>query len=126
MDKSVISNPKSRYGNGRLATRHFIVQRLTGAFAILFTAYFIWLLVRIAGADRAETLALLAHPLVALITALLVVNVCVHMRIGMQEIIEDYVAEPRLHRLSMLLNNLFCGAIALIGLIALAKIVFWG
>ncbi|MBI4046651.1 MAG: succinate dehydrogenase, hydrophobic membrane anchor protein [Devosia nanyangense] len=71
-------------------------------------------------------LAVVGNPFVAILSALLVVNVCVHMRIGMQEVIEDYVVEPRLHSLTMLLNNLFCLAIALIGVIAIAKIAIWG
>jgi len=126
MDRSVISDPKSHYGSGKLATRHFITQRLTGALNILFTIFFIWLVVSLAGAERAEMLAVVGNPLVAILSALLVVNVCVHMRIGMQEVIEDYVVEPRLHSLTMLLNNLFCLAIALIGVIAIAKIAIWG
>jgi len=126
MDRSVISDPKSHYGSGKAATRHFITQRLTGALGILFTLFFIWLVVRLVGADRAEMLAVIGNPFVAVITALLVVNVCVHMRIGMLEIIEDYVVDPRLHSLSTLLNNLFCLAIALIGVLAIAKIAFWG
>jgi len=126
MDRSVISDPKSHYGSGKAATRHFITQRLTGALGILFTLFFIWLVVRLVGADRAEMLAVIGNPFVAVITALLLVNVCVHMRIGMLEIIEDYVVDPRLHSLSTLLNNLFCLAIALIGVLAIAKIAFWG
>jgi len=126
MDRSVISDPKSHYGSGKAATRHFITQRLTGALGILFTLFFIWLVVRLVGADRAEMLAVIGNPFVAVITALLLVNVCVHMRIGMLEIIEDYVVDPRLHSLSTLLNNLFCLAIALIGVVAIAKIAFWG
>ncbi|MCF1743817.1 succinate dehydrogenase, hydrophobic membrane anchor protein [Paradevosia shaoguanensis] len=126
MDRSVISDPKSHYGSGKLATRHFITQRLTGALNILFTIFFIWLVVSLAGAERAEMLAVVGNPFVAILSALLVVNVCVHMRIGMQEVIEDYVVEPRLHSLTMLLNNLFCLAIALIGVIAIAKIAIWG
>ncbi|MGB3028242.1 succinate dehydrogenase, hydrophobic membrane anchor protein [Paradevosia shaoguanensis] len=126
MDRSVISDPKSHYGSGKLATRHFITQRLTGALNILFTIFFIWLVVSLAGAERAEMLAVVGNPLVAILSALLVVNVCVHMRIGMQEVIEDYIVEPRLHSLTMLLNNLFCLAIALIGVVAIAKIAFWG
>ncbi|MBI4046515.1 MAG: hypothetical protein HY371_06835, partial [Devosia nanyangense] len=57
MDRSVISDPKSHYGSGKLATRHFITQRLTGALNILFTIFFIWLVVSLAGAERAEMLA---------------------------------------------------------------------
>ena len=126
MDRSVISDPKSHYGSGKLATRHFITQRLTGALNIVFTIFFIWLVVRLAGAGRAEMLAVVGNPFVAILSALLMVNVCVHMRIGMQEVIEDYVVEPRLHSLTMLLNNLFCLAIALTGVIAIAKIAIWG
>lgn len=126
MDNRTISNPKAHYGSGKAATRHFITQRLTGALAVAFTVFFIWLLVRLAGADRGEMLAVIGNPVVAIITALLIVNVCVHMRIGMLEIIEDYVDDPRLHRLTTLLNTAFCTVIALVGVVAIAKIAFWG
>lgn len=126
MDNKTIADPKVHYGSPRAATRAFTVQRITGALNILFLGFFIWLVVSLAGKDRAGMVATIAHPLVALILALLMVNVTVHMRIGMREIIEDYVHDPRLNRLSLSVNDIFTILVALAGLVSILAIVFRG
>jgi succinate dehydrogenase / fumarate reductase membrane anchor subunit len=126
MDKRTIADPSVHYGSPKAATRTFTWQRITGALNILFLAFLIWLVVNLAGAGRAEMVATIANPLVALVLALLIVNVTVHMRIGMREIIEDYVHDPRLNRLSLGVNDIFATLVALAALAALIKIVFWG
>jgi succinate dehydrogenase / fumarate reductase membrane anchor subunit len=126
IDKKIIADPQSRYGSARAATRHFMVQRLTGMANILFLLFFVWFVVRLAGAERAEMVAVVAHPVVAIVLSLLIVNVVLHMRIGMREIIEDYLDEGRVNRFSLLCNDMFALGIALLGLGSIAKIVFWG
>lgn len=126
IDKRIIADPATRYGPAKAATRHFITQRLTGALNVLFLLFLIWLVVRLAGAERAEMVAVIANPFVAIILALLLVNVGAHMRIGMREIIEDYVGEERTNRLLRFVNDLFSAGVALVGLVSIAKIVFWG
>lgn len=126
IDKKTIADPATHYGNPRAATRAFKLQRLTGGLNILFLGFLIWLVVSLADADRAEMVATVAHPVVAIVLALLIVNVCLHMRIGMREIIEDYMHDPRIGRLSMTLNDIFALFVAAVGLISLVKIVFWG
>lgn len=126
IDKKLITDPTTHYGSARAATRHFITQRLTGALNVLFLGFFVWLVVRLAGAERAEMISVIANPFVAIILALLIVTVCVHMRIGMREVIEDYVDDERTHRLVLFVNDVFSIGVALIGLVSIAKIVFWG
>jgi succinate dehydrogenase / fumarate reductase membrane anchor subunit len=126
MDLRTIANPKSHYGSGKAATRHFITQRLTGALNVLFMLFFIWLVVRLAGAGRAEMVSVIANPIVAVLTVLLLVSITVHMRIGMLDVIEDYVHDEKLNRLSRALNTGFAVLIAGIGIVSIAKLVFWG
>ena len=125
-DDKIIADPTVHYGSPKGATRDFTTQRITGALNVLFLGFLIWLVVSLAGADRATMVATVANPLVALILALLIVSVCVHMRIGMREIIEDYVHDPRLNRLSLGVNDIFTILVGLAALAALIKIVFWG
>jgi succinate dehydrogenase / fumarate reductase, membrane anchor subunit len=122
----VIANPKTSYGDGRAATRLLMVQRITGALNILFTAYLVWLVVNLAGTGRAAMVGALQSPWVWVPLVLLLLNVPVHMRIGMREIIEDYVHDPRLNRFSLMLNTFFALLIASIGIGSVLKIVFWG
>jgi len=126
VEKSSIADPHVHYGSPKASTRHFITQRLTGALSILFTLFFIWLVVRLAGAGRADFVAVVGNPVVAVLTALLVLTVAIHMRIGMREVIEDYVHDEKLNRLCLMLNWAVAVAIALLTLGALAKLVFWG
>ena len=126
IDSKRIADPTTHYGSAKAATRHFITQRLTGALNVLFLIFLIWLVVRLAGAERAEMVSVIANPFVAIILALLLVSVCIHMRIGMREVIEDYIESEQTHRLALLLNTGFSVAVAAIGLLSIAKIVFWG
>lgn len=126
MDRKAIADPRTKYGSGKKATRRFIVQRLTGALNIGFTGFLAWLVIRLAGAGRADYVAVIGHPLVAVILALLIVNVAAHMRIGLREVIEDYVHDPRTNRLSLMLSTMFSLTIVLIALASIAKIAVWG
>ncbi len=121
-----IADPKSRYGSAKLATRSLITQRITGALNAVFTLFFVWLVVRLAGAGRAEMLPIIANPIVAIVTGLMVISVAMHMRIGMQEVIEDYVHDEKLNALSLMLNTVFAVLIAGVALASLLKLVFWG
>lgn len=125
IDKRTIENPHAHH-RPDAATGHFIVQRLTGALNILFLLFFAWFVVRLAGSNRAEMIQAVRNPLIAVVLALLLVNVCVHMRIGMREIIVDYLDEERSNRLGLLANDVFAAGVALIGLVSILKIVFWG
>jgi succinate dehydrogenase / fumarate reductase membrane anchor subunit len=126
IDKRLIADPQVHYGSPKAATRAFTLQRLTAALNVLFLIFLVWLVVNLAGAERAQMLATVRNPFVAIVLALLIVNVTLHMRIGMREIIEDYMDEGRVNRLAMFLNDIFALAICLIGLISVATIVFWG
>jgi succinate dehydrogenase / fumarate reductase membrane anchor subunit len=125
IDKAALSNPKTHYGSGKHATREFRTQRLTGMLNVLLTIFFVWFVVRLAGAERAEMVDIVRNPLVALGLVLLIVNVSVHMRIGMHEVIEDYLYEGQ-NRLANLANNAFAIFVPAVTILAVAKIVFWG
>ena len=126
IDKATISNPKTRYGSGKHATRHFITQRVTGALNLVFLLFFIWFVVSVAGQDKAGAVALIANPFVAIPLVLLFVSATIHMRIGMTEVIEDYIGDDRVNRLSHTLNTVFSILVAVVAIGSIAKIVFWG
>lgn len=125
-DKAAISNPKTHYGSPKHATRHFITQRITGALNIAFLLFFIWFVVSVAGQDRAGMLATIANPFVAVPLALLMIVVPIHMRIGMNEVIEDYIEDDRVNRLAGTANTVFAILVAVVAIGSIAKIVFWG
>lgn len=121
----VIANPKTKYGNGPASTRHFITQRLTGAINVLFVGLLVFIVVRLAGQDRAEMVALIGNGFVGIPLAVLLAIVTVHMRNGMRDTLEDYFS-GRTYSLYMLLNTMFCLAVGLVGVVSILKLVFWG
>lgn len=124
IDKATIANPKTKYGHG--GTREFITQRISGALNVLFTIFFVWFVVSLAGADRAQMIETVRNPLVAVGLVALIVNVCIHMRIGMHEVIQDYLDEQKQNRLANTANNVFAIFVAAATVLAVAKILFWG
>jgi succinate dehydrogenase / fumarate reductase membrane anchor subunit len=126
-DKATISNPRTHYGSGKKATRGFILQRSTGALNILFSLFIVWFVLAIAGAeDAAARIALLRNPFVAVGLILLFVNVTIHMRIGMLEVIEDYVDHGPRNNLATAANNIFAVLVAALAILSIVKLVFWG
>jgi succinate dehydrogenase / fumarate reductase membrane anchor subunit len=123
--RDMVANPKTKYGNAKASTRHFITQRLTGAINIVFIGLLLYVVVRLAGQDRPDMVAVLGNGWIGLPLAALLVVVTVHMRNGMRDTLEDYFHDS-LYRLLMLLNTLFCILVAVAGVAALLKLVFWG
>ena len=123
--RDMIANPKTKYGRAKASTRHFLTQRVTGAINIAFLVFLLFIVVRLAGQDRVDMVAVLGNAWIGLPLAALVVIVTVHMRNGMRDTLEDYFAGS-LYRLLMLLNTLFCILVAVAGVAALLKLVFWG
>ncbi len=123
--QDTIANPRTHYGDAKASTRHFITQRATGAANVLFVGLLVFIVVRLAGEDRAEMVALIGNWLVGLPLAVLIGIVAVHMRNGMRDTLEDYFHGAQ-YRLLMGLNTIFCLAVALAGIGAVLKLVFWG
>jgi succinate dehydrogenase / fumarate reductase membrane anchor subunit len=124
-DKSAISNPKTHYGDAKASTKHFILQRATGALNIAFLIFFAWFVVSLAGAGRQGMVEIVRNPVVAVILSLLLVTVALHMRNGMNDVIDDYFDGAR-NRLAVSANTVFAVAVVVIGVGSIAKLVFWG
>ena len=123
--REMIANPKTKYGRAKASTRHFLTQRVTGAINIVFLGFLLFVVLRLAGQDRTDMVAVLGNGWIGLPLAVLLAVVTVHMRNGMRDTLEDYFAGS-LYRLLMLLNTLFCILVAVAGVAALLKLVFWG
>jgi succinate dehydrogenase / fumarate reductase membrane anchor subunit len=105
---------------------HFWRQRLTGAANAVLGIAFIVLMLTLLGRPYAEVLATLSSPLPALILVLLFVSVTVHMRIGMQVVIEDYVHSEGLKLLALVASTFFSIAVAAVAIFAILKLAFGG
>ncbi|MDB5536376.1 MAG: sdhD [Devosia sp.] len=123
--RDIIADPKSKYGDAKASTRHFIIQRTTGAINIVFLILLLYVVMKLAGQDRVDMVATIGNGWIGIPLAVLLVIATVHMRNGMRDVLEDYFA-GRVYSLIMMLNTLFCIIIAVAGVASILKLVFWG
>ncbi len=107
-------------------TNHFWRQRLTGAAAAILVIFFIGILIAAVGQPHERVIEVLHLPLVGASLALLIVVSAVHMKIGLQVVIEDYIQGSALKVACLIANIFFSYAIAAVGLTAIVVIVLGG
>lgn len=111
-------------GTAHAGVHHWWLQRLTAAGNLLLGAWFVTSLVLLPDLARATVTAWLAAPVNAIPMLLFILSSVWHMRLGVQVMLEDYVAAPGSRRLSLLLLDLYAAAIAATALFAVLKIAF--
>jgi succinate dehydrogenase / fumarate reductase membrane anchor subunit len=113
-------------GSAKDGTDTFWRQRLTAIANIPLLLFFVGLLIALNGAGYDEVRATLGNPFVTLVLVLVLVSGLVHMRIGMKEIIEDYIHDEGTKIALVVLNTFFVFTIGAACVFALLKIAFGG
>jgi succinate dehydrogenase membrane anchor subunit len=113
-------------GSAHAGPGHFMRQRITAVANFLLAPFAVGLIAALAGADLGTVKATLAHPAIAIVLIVLILSSAVHMRIGMQIIIEDYVHAEGAKTLLLLVNTFFAFAVAAIAIFAVLKLSFGG
>jgi succinate dehydrogenase / fumarate reductase, membrane anchor subunit len=111
-------------GSARQGAEHFWRQRLTAVANIFLVSFLIWLLATLAGEDHATVKSALSKPHISLPLLLLLLSGLVHMRLGMQTIIEDYVHAEGSKVVVLMLNSFFVIAVGLVCVFAVLKLSF--
>jgi succinate dehydrogenase / fumarate reductase, membrane anchor subunit len=108
-------------GAAHRGTETFWRQRMTAIANVPLVLFLILSIVTHIGAGYEEVHAYLARPLVALALLALVISAAIHMRIGLKEIIEDYV-HGGMRVVAILLATFFTAGVGLASVLALLKI----
>ena len=109
-------------GAAHRGTDTFWRQRVTALANIPLTIFLILAIVSHIGSSYDDVRAYLAHPVVALVMLALIISVAIHLRIGLKEIIEDYVHAEGLKVLAILLVTFFAYGVGLAAVLAIVKI----
>ena len=111
-------------GTAHSGTEHFWMQRLTGIANLPLVIAFLVVVVSLVGSSQASVIATLSNPFVAMILLAALISVLIHMRIGMQVIIEDYVHTELRKIVLLMANTFFTLAVAIAAIYAILKINF--
>ena len=113
-------------GPARSGTGHFWMQRLTAVSNALLVFAFVGILISMIGKPYEAAMATLSQPVVALLMLLFVISALVHMRIGMQTILEDYVHGELTKIIAVIANNFIAVAVGVVVVFSVLKIAFGG
>lgn len=110
------------HGSAKSGTDHFWLQRLTAIANVPLVVFGLASVVALVGADYGTVAAYLSMPVVSILFLLLILSGVYHMRIGMKEIIEDYVNGEGMKLLSIIANNFFAALVGLACIYAVLKL----
>jgi len=111
-------------GSAKSGTEEFWLQRITAIASIPLTIAGLFLVISLTGRTYPAVKQILGSPLVAVLMMLFVIANALHMKIGVQVVIEDYVHD-KLQKLTLItINNFFAWAVGLACIFAVLKISF--
>ena len=109
-------------GSAKSGVEHFWVQRVTAVALVPLSLWFAFSLAMIGRADYAAVHHWVAAPSVAVTLVLFVAITAYHSMLGIQVVIEDYVAAEGTKLASVLLNKFVHTIVAAAGIFAVLKI----
>jgi succinate dehydrogenase / fumarate reductase, membrane anchor subunit len=109
-------------GSAKSGARHFWHQRATAVVLVPLVIWFVWVVARYTGAERADVKHFFENPFNAGLMLIFVLAGLYHMVLGVQVIIEDYIHREST-KLALLVLNQFAGfAVGIICAIAILRL----
>jgi succinate dehydrogenase / fumarate reductase membrane anchor subunit len=123
-DPSRASNRAAELGSAHTGVRHWWLQRLT---AVVLVPVGLWLVISLLGlvsAPHEAARAWLASPGNAIAILLLLGVGFLHLALGLQVVVEDYVHDRRVSIALLMLVPITCSLLALIGGFSVLHVAF--
>jgi succinate dehydrogenase / fumarate reductase, membrane anchor subunit len=109
-------------GAAKSGTRDLWLMRVTTVALVPLAIAFVWIVLRLVGKSAVGVRAEFAHPCTAIFMLLFILASIVHMRVGMQSILDDYIHAPRAKEWAMIGNTLFSIGFGLAAIFAVLKL----
>jgi len=111
-------------GSAKGGSAHWYAQRVSAVALVLLSLWFFLSLASLDGATHENVVAWLASPLDAALALLLVVTAAYHALLGLQVVVEDYVADKGRRTLVLLAIKFALVVAAVVGVLAVLRIGF--
>ena len=113
-------------GSAKDGTHHWWMQRVTAIALVPLVVWFVASLLSLVGAEHAAAAAWLRGPLAALLMVLFLATGFYHLMLGLQVVIEDYVAEGGTRIAAVLAVKFATIALGLASILATLRTSFGG
>ncbi len=111
-------------GSARGCVEHWMHQRITALALVPLVIWFVYSIVKLAGADYASFTNWLAQPLNAILMILLIVAGFYHAALGTQVIAEDYIHHEGLKMAKLIGIKLFFIGLGVVCVFSILKVAF--
>jgi succinate dehydrogenase / fumarate reductase membrane anchor subunit len=111
-------------GSAGTGVHHWWVQRLTSVALVPLAVWLLVSLVSLPSLDFVTLVSWVGGTWTASLLSLFVISACWHSSLGIQVILEDYVHDPGLKTMSLVLSGFVHTALAAGGLFAVLRIAF--
>ena len=109
-------------GSAGSGAAHWYAQRVTAVALVLLGLWFVISLATLGGGSHERIVGWLAAPIASALTVLLVLTAAYHALLGLQVVIEDYVADKGTRVAVMLVVKFALAVAAVIGVLAVLRI----
>jgi succinate dehydrogenase / fumarate reductase membrane anchor subunit len=113
-------------GSAKEGASHWWSQRVTAVGLVLLTPWFLLSLLALGDLSYASVVNWIGAPINAVLLSLLVVTLAYHAQLGLQVVIEDYVAHKGTRIVVMMIINFAMLLLGVLGVFAVLRVALLG
>jgi succinate dehydrogenase / fumarate reductase, membrane anchor subunit len=113
-------------GSAKSGVHHWWLQRLTSIALVPLTVWFAVSLLNLPATDHVTVVAWMAQSWNSLLLILLVLVATYHSQLGVQVVVEDYIPDPGMKTLILVVVMFVHAFLAVAGVFAILKVAFGG